>query len=269
MNQNAETKKENEKEKINLLYCEEKIGRGNFGDEISVFITKKLLNKSKYELVINQPNIPKNIICIGSYLHAARNNYYIYGTGIRTKPPVEGALGFTKLHVCALRGPITYNFLTNERNIQCPVIYGDPALLLKYFYKPYLHPHLFKKIAFIPHKSTYDYYLNNENSYDNEKFYLINPRENWQLVVDYLCSCKAVLSSSLHGLIIADTYDKPNLMLYEFELSEGDIKFKDYFISQKRKYIYIKKTENYDENKLYTEGNKINLEKLKNAFPFQ
>jgi hypothetical protein len=58
-------------------------------------------------------------------------------------------------------------------------------------------------------------------------------------------------------------------MLYEFELSEGDIKFKDYFISQKRKYIYIKKTENYDENKLYTEGNKINLEKLKNAFPFQ
>jgi hypothetical protein len=58
-------------------------------------------------------------------------------------------------------------------------------------------------------------------------------------------------------------------MLYEFELSEGDIKFKDYFISQKRKYIYIKKIEYYDENKLYTEGNKINLEKLKNAFPFQ
>ena len=212
MNKNAE------KEKINLLYCHEEIENGNFGDEISVFITKKLINQNKYELVINQPNIPKNIICLGSYLHAAQNNYYIYGTGIRTKPPVEGELGFTNLHVCALRGPITYNFLTNQRNIQCPVIYGDPALLLKYFYKPNKQHHLTNKIAFIPHKSSYKYYLNDENSYDKDK---------------------------------------------------GDIKFKDYFISQKRKYIYIKKIEYYDENKLYIEGNKINLEKLKNAFPFQ
>ena len=262
MNKNAE------KEKINLLYCHEEIENGNFGDEISVFITKKLINQNKYELVINQPNIPKNIICLGSYLHAAQNNYYIYGTGIRTKPPVEGTLGFTSLHVCALRGPITYNFLTNQRNIKCPVIYGDPALLLKYFYKPNKQHHLTNKIAFIPHKSSYKHYLNNENSYDKDKFFLINPRERWDIVVDYIYSCKAILSSSLHGLIVSDAYNKPNLMLYEFELSEGDIKFKDYFISQKRKYIYIKKIENYNENKLYNEGNKINLEKLKNAFPF-
>ena len=33
-------------EKINLLYCHEEIENGNFGDEISVFITKKLINQN-------------------------------------------------------------------------------------------------------------------------------------------------------------------------------------------------------------------------------
>ena len=266
----TEIKKDNilEKEKINLIYYEEKRGRGNFGDEISVFITRRLLNKNKYELVTNEKNIKKNIICIGSYLHAAKNHYYIYGTGVRTKPPVEGALGFKKLNVCAVRGPITYNFLTNDRNIECPVIYGDPALLLKLFYKPYLHERLFDKIALIPHKSNYKFYLE-EGKFDKTKFHLIDPLENWQKVVDELCSCKSVVSSSLHGLIIADTYDKPNIMLNEYKLDEGDLKFKDYFHSQKRPFNFINSLDNYDKQKLYTEGNKINLEKLKDAFPFK
>ena len=137
---------ENLERKINLIYHEEVEERG---DELAVFITRRLLNKDKYELVINQKNEKKNIICIGSYLHAAKNHYYIYGTGVRTKPPVEGALGFKKLNVCAVRGPITYNFLTNDKNIECPVVYGDPALLLKDFYKPYLHERFDKQRIFI------------------------------------------------------------------------------------------------------------------------
>ena len=48
------------KEKINLIYFEEKIENGNFGDEISKFIAKRLLNKEKYELVINEKGIEKN-----------------------------------------------------------------------------------------------------------------------------------------------------------------------------------------------------------------
>ena len=78
-------------------------------------------------------------------------------------------------------------------------------------------------------------------------------------------SCKAVTFKSS----IADTYDKPNIMLKEYELDEGDLKFKDYFHSQKRPFNSITNLDNYDEEKLYTEGNKVNLEKLKDAFPFK
>lgn len=254
------------KEIINLLFFEEKIENGNFGDEISKVIVENLINKNKYELVYNQNNIEKNLICIGSYLHAAKNNYYIYGTGIRTNPPIEGNHGYTNLNVSSVRGPITYNFLKNK-NINCPVIYGDPGLLLKYFYNPKMIDNLENKIAFIPHKSNYRKYLTN-NSYDKDKFYLINPRQNWKDVVDQLYSCKYVISSSLHGLILADTYNKPNVMIKEYELAEGELKFKDYYISQKRKFVYIKKLDQFKEKMLYSEGNKIDLEKLKKSFPF-
>ena len=44
---------------------------------------------------------------------------------------------------------------------------------------------------------------------------------------------KAIVSSSLHGLICSDAYNIPNLWLDEYKLIEGDFKFKDYFVSQK------------------------------------
>ena len=58
-------------------------------------------------------------------------------------------------------------------------------------------------------------------------------------------------------------------MMYEYELAEGDLKFKDYYASQKRGYINIKKLEQFQEKFLYKGGNKIDLEKLKGAFPFK
>jgi hypothetical protein len=57
--------------------------------------------------------------------------------------------------------------------------------------------------------------------------------------------------------------------LDEYTLDEGDLKFRDYFLSQSRDYVKIQRLEDFDENKLYSEGNKIDLEKLRNAFPFR
>ena len=70
----------------------------------------------------------------------------------------------------------------------------------------------------------------------------------------------------MHGLICSDAYNKPNLWLNEYPLNEGDFKFKDYFLSQNRDYLCISRLEDYDESKLYTKGNIIDLVKLKNAF---
>ena len=138
-------------QKINLIYFKDKSINGNFGDELSKFITKSLINKDKYELVYNENNIPLNIVCIGSYIHVAKNNSFIFGSGVRTSDNIEKGQQYTNLNVCAVRGPLTKKFL-EYKNIKGPEIYGDPALLLSHFYKPNINNKLKNMIGVIPHK---------------------------------------------------------------------------------------------------------------------
>ena len=95
---------------------------------------------------------------------------------------------------------------------------------------------------------------------------MINPTWKWEKVVDYIYSCDIILSSSLHGIIIADAYNIPNIWLDEFPLNEGHFKFKDYFLSQNRKYEYIKNINDYKDIEPYKKGNIINLNQIESAF---
>lgn len=252
---------------VNLIYFKDSSVNGNFGDELSKFITEQLINKDKYKLVFNQNNIPLNIVCIGSYIHCAKNDSFIFGSGIRTPNNIENGHKYTNLNVCSIRGPKSREFLMDSKRINVPEIYGDPALLLPKFYNPSIIDSLKDKIGIIPHKSNYNNYEKYINI-DSSKYYLINPTDKWQNVINYICSCKAILSSSLHGLICADAYNIPNLWLDQYKLSEGDFKFKDYFASQNREYIKIRNINDYNSSLLYINGNNIDLDKLLKSFPF-
>lgn len=252
----------NSLKQVNLIYFDK---WNNFGDELSKYITTKLINKDKYELVFNQNNIPLNIVCIGSYIHRAKNNTFIFGSGVRTPNNIENqGHNYKHLNVCSVRGPLTRDYLMNK-NQSVPEIYGDPALILPKFYKPVIIDKLKDKIGIVPHKTNYSKYI---NKIDTSKYYLINPVDKWQDVINYICSCKAIISSSLHGLICSDAYNIPNVWLDEFKLQEGDFKFKDYFASQGREYVKIKHLNTYDSSLLYRRGNTIDLDKLLKTFPF-
>lgn len=261
---------ENKKIEINLFYDCLKKKKKNFGDDLSKFITNQLINHDKYKIIYNEKNKILNLICIGSYIHKAINETYIFGSGLRTYKNIENEHLYTNLNVYVTRGPLTKKFL-EEKNIKVPEIYGDPALLLSLFYKPKIDLNLKDKIGLIPHKTNLKYYKKKikKKIIDKNKFYIISPLECWENVINKLCSCKFIISSSLHGLICSDAYNIPNIWLDEYKLEEGDFKFRDYFESQGRKYIKIESLHKLDENLLYKDGNKIDLELLKNAFPFK
>ena len=252
------------KKDVNLIYYRDSSLNGNFGDELSKYIMQKLINNEKYNLLYNNNNSLINIVCIGSYIHMAKNDSFIFGSGVRTPNNIERGHRYNNLNVCAVRGPFTKKFL-EDRRIKVPEIYGDPALLLPKFYKPVKIEELKDKIGIVPHKSNYSKYI---NKIDTRKYYLINPTDKWENVINYIYSCKAILSSSLHGLICADAYNTPNVWLDEYKLQEGEFKFYDYFASQNRKIVKITKIDDFDENMLYRLGNTIDLEKLIKSFPF-
>jgi len=245
-----------------LYFWKSKRGNGNFGDEMSPIILNKLYGKEIP--TTNSMNYTKKILGVGSVLHLANKNDIIWGTGIRK---YEHDYNFNNLRVYAVRGLYTKNFLI-EKKIKVPDIFGDPALL---------YPKLFDinksntpeyEIGFIPHLTQYDEYtklIKDNSKYTN--IHIINPTNNYKKVINEITKSKYVISSSLHGLILADSLDIPNIMLYEKNLDEGKLKFLDYYSSQNRELDFINNLDEFFINPIKEYGNKIDLNKLEESFP--
>jgi len=207
----------NNKIQINLLYNET-----NYENQIYKYIIEKILNHDKYELLINQNNIPINLK-FNSFIENINEGSFIFNYGEK---------------------------------------HGNSLLLVSKFYEPKLIDELKDKIGIISNLN--DIY----NNLDNNIYYVINQFNNWENIIDSIYSCKYIISSTLIGLICAESYNKSNIWLDESE-DKDETDFKDYFISQNREYINIKKISEFDEHILYISGNKINLDDLINDFPFK
>ena len=254
-----------------------KILPNNIGDDINYYLVKTLSGKR----VVNYRNIfhkglkIKNILCIGSIVDWMTNrNSIIWGSGVMYGK--EDRMRNKPLRVCAVRGPLTRNYLLS-RNISCPEIYGDPALLLPLIYPP---KEVEKKyqLGIIAHK------LDRNNSIlksiqsieDGIIIIDIFNYKCWTDVIDKMNECKIIASSSLHGLIISDAYNIPNIWIRFSDKIEGnDFKFQDYFLSVGRQIdapLDLRYNE-FDINKIaeiVSNYNmpKISLKNLLNTCPF-
>lgn len=159
-----------------------------------------------------------------------RRNTEVWGAGIISE---NSLLKEKPSKVYAVRGPLTRQRLIKE-GIDCPEIYGDPALLIPYYYRPKVTKKY--QYGFVSHVSNIDelkemqidgVYLYN---YPSILVIDLNNYRHWHDIIDQICSCQAILSSSLHGLIIAEAYHIPNVWI-EFgnPLIGGHFKFHDFF----------------------------------------
>lgn len=110
--------------------------KANWGDDINYWffreLTKTPLINYDWSLYTQKLNRPY-IMGIGSILTLFPiKNSIIWGSGIISeKAPIKGR----PQEVRAVRGPLTRQRLLDQ-GINCPEVYGDPALLLPFFYKP-------------------------------------------------------------------------------------------------------------------------------------
>jgi pyruvyltransferase len=253
-------------DKKNILYWRSDKGFGNFGDELNVPVGKFLFGDN---ITFNKKNIPGSIRLIGSNLGDVKNEDLACGVGIHHH---SQKMKSTLADYRCVRGPLSLKYLQSRGVSIKNIFLGDPALLLKAFYEPIINKELKDKIGVVPHISNIDYFKHQVDQLDG--FYLINPTNNWEQVVSEIYSCKSVISSSLHGLICADAYDKPNVWIKvpgksippcDENTDNGDFKYWDYFMSQGRQIKFINSIHDNLGGKLYEDGNNINLNKLKNS----
>ncbi|MCM1567453.1 MAG: polysaccharide pyruvyl transferase family protein [Dehalobacter sp.] len=205
----------------------------NWGDALNPIIIRLLSGKEPILMNESSFNLRQRPVyaVIGSILDiiGASNrlikNTIVWGPGFISE---SSKLSATPKKINAVRGPLTRSLLLNQ-GINCPEVYGDPALLYPKFYNPEIKST--HKLGIIPH------YVDKRNNFINDavnypEIKIIDIESSINNVVDQICSCKYIASSSLHGVIAADAYGIPSTWI---KLSEGvggnDFKFWDYFAS--------------------------------------
>lgn len=201
-----------------LYYCD----TPNWGDALSPILCAKLSGKP-VKMMLWQHQ--KRFLAIGSILENANARAQVWGSGFIWP---DGKLDEAPGAVHAVRGPQTRAKL-RAMGIDCPEIYGDPALLFPYFYDPVVEKKY--EVGVIPHFSDKDTEWI-KNLPRDPSVRIIDVESGIEEFVREVKSCDLILSSSLHGLICADAYGVPNMWVKLSNiLYGGNFKFRDYYES--------------------------------------
>ncbi|MDD7273542.1 MAG: polysaccharide pyruvyl transferase family protein [Prevotella sp.] len=254
-----------------------KFHNGNWGDDLNYYFIGRFTNKRivpfQYSLIARWFN-KQNYMCIGSMIHDVNSNTIVWGSGV-IADDAKYEIKEKPKKVVGVRGKLTREYLL-KRGIKCPEVYGDPALLLPLIYQKEIKKTKYK-LGIIPH--IYD--ENNEfiqkASIDSDILVIsMKKYDDWHEVIDQICSCEMIISSSLHGVIISDAYNIPNSWVeFSDKVIGKGFKFRDYFSSVGKvinEPIFISQD---IEIEYFKEKNKnwcppqINLQPLIEACPFE
>lgn len=202
-----------------LFWWQPANGTTNFGDELSHVIVERILHRRVMEAREPAPKL----LAVGSILHFADNGDCVWGSGINGKHLKKSDYRFEQLDVRSVRGPLTRAFLLSL-GVKTPEKYGDPALLMSLLF-PEFKPVGVRDYIIIPHISEENLFCNVEN--------VVSPSLPWHEVVQSIVESKFVISGSLHGIIVAESYGIPARLLYN-NSSEPLFKYIDYYLGTHR-----------------------------------
>ena len=221
------------KDAVNLEWYRNDV---NLGDYLSTVVYRYMLSrKGLSEDSHVSGGKPKHLMAIGSILGGSGDfDATVWGSGIRNFSSVKGLYikkFYQKLDVRAVRGPLTRDALL-QCGLKCPEVYGDPAIIMPLIY----HPKECEKSGTV----LILHYLTSQSMYSerNDVTVLNIQTEDYKSFIDKIVSADRVISSSLHGIILAESYGIPAVFLCKGIESEM-IKFFDWYYSTKRLNIQV------------------------------
>ncbi len=250
---------------LNLYYVGSK--GINFGDSMNPIIFERVFN------IPVKRSYPTNadVIGTGSILHMLqfrniiRYKKYSYFFKYNSAPIITFGCGFNtdsntgklyktyrSLEAILLRGKLTHKILEKVNNTRYNYVsYGDLGLLTEYLLEK--SPEKKYELGIIPHKF----------DYKSEKTEILKTLSKNHIVIDLkdepletlnkISECETIISSSLHGLIAADSLHIPNK---RFKLSDHghfynvDFKFNDYYSIYEKTPEYADLTNDITDEKL-------------------
>lgn len=196
--------------------------KGNFGDELGPLIVSRLTGRRTVWADADECDLAS----IGSILsqvskHATRSKrtseLLIWGSGL-----IEEDIARLDPHLTplAVRGSYTRNALGLSQDIPL----GDPGIVSNLFVEPVAKAHTW---GIVPHFSHRNSNAIREVAARNNCL-LIDPTDPPEEVLAAISSCHGIVSSSLHGLIVSDSYSVPCYWLNLKSHKSHEYKFSDY-----------------------------------------
>lgn len=245
----------------------------NVGDVLNPYLISKIVSKAVF---LTKHRQKPHILGIGSIMHFGGKNSRVWGSGIIKPDSIPKRRVLKKMQFFAVRGEKTKRVLEDNGLSLKNIPLGDPAVLMDWFYTPKksIKRH---RVGIVPHFVDFESDVLSQFRYSSDVL-LIDVKQQPETFLDQLSSCDYVLSSSLHGLILSDTYGIPNLWVtFSNKIIGGNFKFLDYYsttssnisaaldISNEQALLnVIASIENLCSIKPY----KYDKQTLLNAFPF-
>lgn len=249
------------------------LNKENWGDDINYWLYKEIVDAEivSYDFSVRSRFFHRPYyLGIGSLLTLFPiDNAIVWGSGVMSKDkPIIGG----PKEVRAVRGPLSRKRLL-DAGIDCPEVYGDPALLLPFYYTPKVEKKY--RLGIVPHYTDMNSPTLAAVKEDKDICIIkIREYEHWLDVIDQINQCDIIASSSLHGLIVSETYGIPNVWVKFDDRLSDDIKFHDFFLSMNNDREPLVLKDQIDMNKIedasrsYKKG-VIDLNKLLEVCPFK
>lgn len=203
--------------------------KANFGDTIGPWLVTAItgLRPVNSRWVTNDG---PTLFTVGSVIgHLETPGNHIWGSGLIGRPgPAKLAQlkSAQPARIHAVRGKHTREILIGELGWVVPEVYGDPALLLPRYYDPSPSKAV-GKIALVPHYKHKQEFA----ALSGSGTLVVDVAEGLERVVDQIAGATAVISTSMHGLIIAQAYGIPWVWMRvtDKQLGGDTFKFEDFF----------------------------------------
>lgn len=200
----------------------------------------------------------QRLLTVGSILHLAQTGDVVWGSG-RNGRLREEQHRFGQLDVRAVRGPRTRDWLL-DRGVDCPEVFGDPALLL-----PIVRPDLVVLAGTKRHRVTFVPHIDDPWRQECHGLRTISPRANVEKVLRAIVQSELVVATSLHAVIVAEAFGVPARSIVN--QAEPEFKFADYYLGTGRP-NYVRASSIPEALALGGEtAPVINLQPLIEAFP--
>lgn len=213
----------------------------NFGDQLNPYLVEKMWGLDSFN--VKEGTDEPHLMMIGSIMNEANSNSLIMGAGLVEESRFfEGSPKFV-----TVRGRKTLDVLKG-RGFDGDMSVGDPAILVPDYFSPKTGNKKYS-IGIIPHLIDQEHAFEKFRKIRGKK--IINLRlegnefSEIESIINDICSCECIISSSLHGLIVAHSYGIPGIWCeFSDSVIGNGFKFKDYLsghsLEQSMPYLDLK-----------------------------